>query len=158
MTILRLCNDCGRTYEHHGRSPGRCPECKLRYEREKSRRRRANSAATRIRDSAAWQHTRAQARARDRGCVYRHEGACSGRLEVHHIVPLEQGGTNQLDNLVTVCRAHHEKAEARFFEQREPPSIPKNGERVSELRESLARESARGRALASLATKATAAL
>ena len=30
-----------------------------------------------------------------------------GRLEVHHIRPLESGGTNDLGNLQTLCRACH---------------------------------------------------
>lgn len=28
-------------------------------------------------------------------------------LEVHHIVPVAKGGTNDPSNLITVCRAHH---------------------------------------------------
>jgi class 3 adenylate cyclase len=79
----------------------------------KSRRRRATSHAVRARDSLAWQQARAQARARDSGCVYRSQGGCSGELAVHHLVPLERGrgGTNALPNLVTVCRAHHERVQ-----------------------------------------------
>lgn len=35
-------------------------------------------------------------------------GPCSGRLHVHHIVPLEEGGAKfDLDNLGTVCARHH---------------------------------------------------
>jgi hypothetical protein len=29
-------------------------------------------------------------------------------------LPLDHGGTNRLDNLVTVCRAHHELVEPVF--------------------------------------------
>lgn len=29
------------------------------------------------------------------------------RLEVHHIIPLRKGGTNDLDNLITLCRKCH---------------------------------------------------
>jgi 5-methylcytosine-specific restriction endonuclease McrA len=111
MPIHRLCNACGRGYECPGRSTGKCPDCQRRYERDKSARRRATSTATRTRGSTAWQHMRELARARDGGCTYRNQGGCNGALAVHHIVPLEQGGTNQLDNLVTVCRAHHEQVE-----------------------------------------------
>lgn len=49
--------------------------------------------------------------ARDRGCV----GArlvpsikCWGPLDPHHILRRSQGGTNDADNLVTLCRAHHD--------------------------------------------------
>jgi 5-methylcytosine-specific restriction endonuclease McrA len=52
-------------------------------------------------------------RVHDGGCIYRHQGGGSGALSVHHRIPLEQGGTNALTNLVTVCRAHHEQAEGR---------------------------------------------
>ena len=31
------------------------------------------------------------------------------QLEVHHIVPLSEGGTNDLDNLVTLCKACHSR-------------------------------------------------
>lgn len=31
----------------------------------------------------------------------------ASRIHVHHIWPLSQGGTDTLDNLVTLCRGHH---------------------------------------------------
>jgi len=99
-----------------GRSTGKCPTCQIEYEREKSARRRANNPATRTRNTAAWQKTRALARARDAGCTQRHTGNCNGRLEVHHRTPIEHGGQPyDLTNLVTLCRHHHEEAEARLF-------------------------------------------
>lgn len=109
MPVLHLCR-CGVTIPR----TGRCHTC----EPERSRERRATSHAVRARDSLAWQHARAQARARDGGCVYRQQGGCSGALAVHHRVPLEQGGTNALDNLLTLCRAHHEQAERAAREER----------------------------------------
>lgn len=33
----------------------------------------------------------------------------SGNLEVHHIIPVSRGGSDSLDNLVTLCRKHHAK-------------------------------------------------
>lgn len=33
---------------------------------------------------------------------------CSGPLQVHHLIPLSKGGTNDHDNLVTLCQRHHE--------------------------------------------------
>lgn len=50
-------------------------------------------------------------------------GACAGRLHVHHIVPRGDGGTDALDNLGTVCAAHHPAWEAlrrTLLERREP--------------------------------------
>lgn len=52
----------------------------------------------------AWSALRAAVRARDGGCV-----RCGARhgLEVHHVVPLAEGGANEPANLVTLCRACH---------------------------------------------------
>ena len=33
---------------------------------------------------------------------------------VHHIIPLDNGGTHKLDNLLSVCRACHEALHNRF--------------------------------------------
>ena len=51
-----------------------------------------------------WAGLRAAVRARDGGCV-----RCGPRagLEVHHVVPLADGGSNSADNLVTLCRECH---------------------------------------------------
>jgi len=35
------------------------------------------------------------------------EGLHNGRLEVDHIVPLHRGGSNDDDNLRTLCAEHH---------------------------------------------------
>jgi 5-methylcytosine-specific restriction endonuclease McrA len=111
VTLLRLCTMCGRGYPQAGRSTGKCPDCQREYDRNRSRTRRATSSAVRDRDSRVWQLARAGARARDGGCAHRKRGGCRGRLSVHHIVPLERGGTNRLDNLITLCRRHHDEAE-----------------------------------------------
>ena len=50
--------------------------------------------------------------------MQRAEGNCNGDLSVHHVVPLEQGGTNALSNLLALCRAHHERAEADSLDPR----------------------------------------
>ena len=34
----------------------------------------------------------------------------SSRLEVHHVTPLHEGGTNEPDNLRVLCRRHHVRA------------------------------------------------
>jgi hypothetical protein len=53
--------------------------------------------------------TRRAVQARDRGCVWPgcHRPASWG--EVHHLRHWAQGGPTDLDNLVTICRAHHWK-------------------------------------------------
>lgn len=37
---------------------------------------------------------------------------CAGALHVHHIIPRTQGGTDNHDNLITVCATHHGPLEA----------------------------------------------
>jgi len=60
--------------------------------------------------------------ARDRGCVavlLVREIRCSGSLDPHHVLRRSQGGTDTADNLVTLCRAHHDwvhQNPARSFE------------------------------------------
>lgn len=34
-------------------------------------------------------------------------GRCDGALQIHHIVPLSRGGSNDPSNLVTLCLYHH---------------------------------------------------
>lgn len=56
-------------------------------------------------------YTRAEALRRDQGCVLAlyepSHGECWGALEVHHRKRRSQGGTDELDNLVTLCTAGH---------------------------------------------------
>ena len=36
-----------------------------------------------------------------------------GRLEIHHVIPLHRGGSDEEDNLLTLCRACHLAKHAR---------------------------------------------
>jgi hypothetical protein len=62
-------------------------------------------------NSLLWRTVAARARARDgnRCTVSRLlGGACTGTLHVHHIVAVSEGGPEfDLENLGTVCAAHH---------------------------------------------------
>jgi 5-methylcytosine-specific restriction endonuclease McrA len=84
----------------------RCPICKAARERA----RYANDPHRQALTSYAWHKAREAARQRDRNrCVYAGNGDCYGQLEVHHLISVRRGGAPfALDNLVTVCRAHHE--------------------------------------------------
>ena len=112
MTPYRLCPACGALIDDTIHTRGRCAPCRKQYERDKSKRRRERSHATQSRGTKVWKEARTAARARDGGCIHRHQGGCHGQIQVHHVIPLERGGTNALHNLVTLCRAHHEQAEA----------------------------------------------
>jgi 5-methylcytosine-specific restriction endonuclease McrA len=78
-------------------------------------------------DKAAWQQTRAAVRKRDgNACV-----VCGTEhgLSVHHIVPARQGGSDELDNLVTLCRFHHGLAETWARGRRARELSPNTAER-----------------------------
>ena len=53
---------------------------------------------------------------RDKGCQAVHvwrEVRCHGRLDPHHVLPRSRGGAlADPDNLLTLCRAHHDSAHA----------------------------------------------
>lgn len=40
-------------------------------------------------------------------CRYLGFSACEGPLDVHHIIHRSKGGTDDLDNLILLCRRHH---------------------------------------------------
>ena len=90
--MTRPCLGCGvRT------TGSRCPTC------ERTKRGVTNG----------WQWTaiRAQVWARDRACVI---CADNHNLEVHHVIPLAEGGTNQLYNLELRCQHCHREAHVPF--------------------------------------------
>ena len=133
--LARLCSHCGRTLPDVPHTRGPCDECRRTHEREKSRRRRATSQAVQTRDSQAWQRVRELAKRRDGGgCV---RCGASVRLEVHHVVPIEQGGERfTLSNLVTLCRACHEdeerKAKSDSLESADPTHLSARREKHGE--------------------------
>jgi hypothetical protein len=52
-----------------------------------------------------------QVLARDGGCVARPlvpEVRCAGRIDPHHALMKSQGGQDTLDDLIAVCRSHHD--------------------------------------------------
>jgi 5-methylcytosine-specific restriction endonuclease McrA len=59
-----------------------------------------------------WKTTRALVRERD-GHTCRACGATSG-LSAHHRIPARYGGSDELDNLVTLCSRCHARADAAF--------------------------------------------
>lgn len=69
---------------------------------------------TYIRNQKEWKEIRKKARKRDnftcRRCGIK-ERELGQKLDVHHIVPLNEGGRNDLSNLVTLCRSCHSLVE-----------------------------------------------
>lgn len=66
------------------------------------------SRAWRGGSTRAWRNVRAQALARDgHRCV---QCGTSGPLQVHHVVPLAEGGSMALDALTTLCEHCHRAA------------------------------------------------
>jgi hypothetical protein len=99
----------------------RCPPCARESERVRNRARVRSSTYTQVLNTSAWRRVRARAVRRDEGCV--HAGAdCSGRIEVHHLVPVTAGGEPfELDNLITLCQHHHAQHEAAIRRARKTP-------------------------------------
>lgn len=98
--MKRYCTVCGKI--HEGR-------CKAEYIAR-------NSAADRFRNTKAWRKKSAEIMTRDFHCC--RVCAASGiitvsDLSVHHIVPIAADYDRRLDNdnLITLCRFHHEQAE-----------------------------------------------
>jgi 5-methylcytosine-specific restriction endonuclease McrA len=105
MSLTTRCLDCGiRT------KGSRCPTCEARMA--------TRDWATRRQVASGWEWGRLRdyIRARDRGCQ---RCGSARRLEVHHVLPLAQGGDNRPANLRLLCHQCHRNAAVR---PREPPS------------------------------------
>jgi hypothetical protein len=60
-----------------------------------------------------WESIRERIIARDRGCSGRFLGGrCSAVIDVHHITPREEGGTDEDENLMALCHTHHPQLES----------------------------------------------
>ena len=51
---------------------------------------------------------------RDGVCLYGiiHKDGCEGGLSVHHIKTRGSGGSDVMENLITMCQKHHDQAQA----------------------------------------------
>lgn len=54
-----------------------------------------------------WQQLRKMVLARDNCRCSESCLECRGPLQIHHIVSLSKGGTNEMSNLITLCFLHH---------------------------------------------------
>jgi 5-methylcytosine-specific restriction endonuclease McrA len=144
VVLVRLCPRCGVQMPYPGRGP--CEDCRRTHERERSRARRAESKAVRARNSRAWQLVREAARQRDHNrCV---RCGSTERLEVHHRIPIEQGGSAlTLDNLATLCVPCHRKEEGVVSTGdflRERPSHPETPRREKQSQKTQREMKSRG--------------
>lgn len=60
-------------------------------------------------------------RDRDRGCWFKYPGKCTeltSRLQVHHLVEVEDGGTDDEDLLVLACESCHQHYSAQQAQKR----------------------------------------
>lgn len=104
------CPYCGRIHEAGYICPNK-PVRKYKY----------NTAAYKFHHTAAWTKKAIEIKRRDsylcQACLRELEGTVRKyeyeTLEVHHIIPIEEEPQRQLDddNLITLCRTHHEMAE-----------------------------------------------
>ena len=54
-----------------------------------------------------WQQLRISILERDGFSCQEENGYCSGPLQIHHIIELSKGGSNNPSNLITLCKYHH---------------------------------------------------
>ena len=107
QNVKRYCQVCRKIHE------GRC-EHPQQYGKYGKR----NSAADKFRNSQSWRRKTAVILERDFHCCRLCASAgvvCTRDLSVHHIIPLAADFDKRLDddNLITLCRYHHEQAERR---------------------------------------------
>ena len=54
-----------------------------------------------------WENLREIVLTRDNYTCQEMDTLCNGPLQIHHMVPLSKGGTNNMNNLVSLCLFHH---------------------------------------------------
>jgi hypothetical protein len=58
-----------------------------------------------------------------RSAVFKHKGkkcaVCEAKedLEIHHVLPLVKGGTNDMSNLLVVCQEHHKQLHGKIHKR-----------------------------------------
>ncbi len=110
--MLKACSYCGRIHDSSYVCPQKAQR-QLKYPKD--------TRAAELRNSSRWQKTRDWIRRRDYNvcqlCLRNYEGTVrlyeTEGLSVHHIVSLEEDESKAFDedNLITLCRLHHEMAE-----------------------------------------------
>lgn len=114
--MLKSCHYCGRIHDKNYM----CPQ---KEEAIKRRQKKKGTKEDRFRSSTEWKWKREDVRLRDRqmcqvcarGLYGTEKEIQTEDIEVHHIVPIEEDWDGRMDgeNLVTLCRYHHEMAEKK---------------------------------------------
>lgn len=91
----------GRFCEEHAKLEAKRYE---KYDRDPETRRRYGRAWKRIRDSYVQQHPLCE--------LCQKDGRLTATEEVHHKVPLSEGGTHARDNLIALCKPCHARIHA----------------------------------------------
>ena len=109
-TMLKACSICGRVHDRRLQ----CRPIQSKYSTNESQ-------ASHIRGSSHWKKLRAYIRGRDNNvcqlCLRNFPGTIrpyeTDGLEVHHITKIEEDESKAFDedNLISLCRVHHEMAE-----------------------------------------------
>ena len=111
--LLKSCKYCGRIHDTKyvcANKPSYYPK--------------SSTEATRVHNSSKWNKTREIVRRRDAyACAYclKDKRINCTDIEVHHIVPINEDNSKEydLDNLITLCRRHHELAEKGLIDRKE---------------------------------------
>lgn len=112
--MLKSCQYCGRIHE-------KSYVCPQKEQADRQRQKKGGSKETRFRYTKVWKEKREEIRGRDSHCCQ----VCvrgledpermyeTDELSVHHIIPLTEDWDRRMDgdNLLTLCRRHHEMAE-----------------------------------------------
>lgn len=112
--MLKSCHYCGRIHD----KKYVCPQ---KEEAIKRRQKKKGTKEDKFRSSSEWKWKREDIRIRDRqicqlcvrGLYTAEKEIQTEGIEVHHIVPIEEDWDRRMDgeNLITLCRYHHEMAE-----------------------------------------------
>lgn len=116
--MKRYCNICNAIHD------GKCT-VKREYKQKVK-----DSEADKFRNTSAWRKKKEEIKKRDkylcRVCLL--AKIIDNAVEVHHIEPLKSAYDKRLDsnNLICLCRYHHEKAEKGYIDKRRLKKIIEN--------------------------------
>lgn len=110
---MTSCGKCGHAVFGRATKRGNHPACPRRKRKRGTRKVRRPPKPGRL-SKLAWEVRKGEVWLRDEGkCQAQNvmpggsEYACEGPLDVHHVIHRSKGGTDSLQNLILLCRKHH---------------------------------------------------